>query len=63
MIITTTSTWRWYATRSRTSALAYAALELIGMVGETGMQENRLQLKKLKDSSEKHDAYFIRPSK
>eukprot|EP00959_Pyramimonas_sp_CCMP1952_P403860 8462684-Pyramimonas_sp.AAC.1 len=33
----------------------------MGKVDDAGMQKNRLQLKRMKYSSEKHDTYFIRP--
>eukprot|EP00959_Pyramimonas_sp_CCMP1952_P072240 1508777-Pyramimonas_sp.AAC.1 len=41
---------------------ASAVLDLIGMVDNTGMQKNRLQLKKCQCASEARETYFIRSS-
>eukprot|EP00959_Pyramimonas_sp_CCMP1952_P065954 1376970-Pyramimonas_sp.AAC.1 len=41
---------------------AYAVLELIGMIDESGMKKNRLHIKKMKYSDMNCDAYFFRPS-
>eukprot|EP00959_Pyramimonas_sp_CCMP1952_P267331 5589365-Pyramimonas_sp.AAC.1 len=46
----------------RWACQASALLGLMGMVDNTGMQKNRRQLKKMKYSSEKRDAHFLRPS-
>eukprot|EP00959_Pyramimonas_sp_CCMP1952_P393778 8251152-Pyramimonas_sp.AAC.1 len=41
---------------------AYAVLELIGMLDESGMEKNRLHIKNMKYSDMNKDTYFIRPT-
>eukprot|EP00959_Pyramimonas_sp_CCMP1952_P393715 8249901-Pyramimonas_sp.AAC.1 len=41
---------------------AYAALELIDMIDESGMKKKRLHVKKMRYPDMNYDTYFIRPT-